>query len=260
VNSLQVLLVKEFRESWRSFKFIWIPLVFILLGVSDPVMNYFMEDILKAVGNMPEGFQMMMPELQPLDLLMASTGQFQLIGVIVLIAVFVGTISRDRSSGTATLIYIRPVSAVSLFMSKWIVAALVAILSAVLGYAGSLYYTSVLYGSVSFKDALIMVVTYAVWLLFVMALTVALSAAFSTGLAATIAIIVIPIGGMIDSIIGSFWNASPWKLVNYGVLLGSDTALYDDYWKTLAVTFGLIIICLVTGVWATRYNRSRTKV
>lgn len=260
MNSLQVLFIKEFRESWRSFKFVWIPLVFLLLGVSDPLMNYFMEDILQAVGNMPEGFQMMFPELQPLDLLMASTGQFQLTGVIVLIAVYVSTISRERSSGTATLIYIRPVSSASLFISKWVVAASVAVLSAVLGYAGSIYYTAVLYGSISAQAALVMIVTYAVWLLFVMSLTVALSAAFSTGVAATIAIIVIPIGGMIDSMIGNFWAISPWKLVNYGVLLVSDKGLYNDYWKTLAVTICLMIICIIAGVWATRYNRSRTKV
>jgi len=260
VNSLQVLFIKEFRESWRSFKFVWIPLVFLLLGVSDPLMNYFMEDILQAVGNMPEGFQMMFPELQPLDLLMASTGQFQLTGVIVLIAVYISTISRERSSGTATLIYIRPVSSSSLFISKWVVAASVAVLSAVLGYAGSIYYTAVLYGSISAQAAFVMIVTYAVWLLFVMSLTVALSAAFSTGLAATIAIIVIPIGGMIDSMIGNFWAISPWKLVNYGVLLTSDKGLYADYWKTLAITICLTIICIIAGVWATRYNRSRTKV
>jgi len=260
VNSLQVLFIKEFRESWRSFKFIWIPLVFLLLGVSDPLMNYFMEDILQAVGNMPEGFQMMFPELQPLDLLMASTGQFQLTGVIVLIAVYISTISRERNSGTATLIYIRPVSSASLFISKWVVAASVAVLSAVLGYAGSIYYTAVLYGSISVQAAFVMIVTYAVWLLFVMSLTVALSAAFSTGLAATIAIIVIPIGGMIDSMIGNFWSISPWKLANYGVLLASDKGLYNDYWKTLAVTICLMIICIIAGVWATRYNRSRTKV
>jgi len=260
VNSLQVLFIKEFRESWRSFKFVWIPLVFLLLGVSDPLMNYFMEDILQAVGNMPEGFQMLFPELKPLDLLMASTGQFQLIGVIVLIAVYIGTISRERSSGTATLIYIRPVSSTSLFISKWSVAALVAVLSAVLGYAGSIYYTSVLYGSISAQAAIAMIATYAIWLLFVMSLTVALSAAFSTGVAATIAIIVIPLGGMIDSLIGSFWSISPWKLVNYGVLLVGDKGLNDYYWKTLAVTICLTIICIVAGIWATRYNRSRTKV
>ena len=64
MQQFNTLLLKEWRESWRSFKFLWIPIVFLLLGVSDPLTNYFMDDILKAVGNMPEGFSMTMPELQ----------------------------------------------------------------------------------------------------------------------------------------------------------------------------------------------------
>ncbi|MFC6333416.1 ABC transporter permease [Paenibacillus septentrionalis] len=260
MNSLQILLVKELRESWRSFKLIWIPIVFILLGVSDPLMNYYMEDILQAVGNMPEGIEIVGLALQPLDVLMASTGQFQLTGVIVIIAVFIGSISRERSNGTATLIYIRPVSATAIVMSKWLVSTLVAGVSALLGYAGSMYYTSILYGGISLQAGATIIGTYFVWLLFVMAVTVALSAAFSTGVAATIAIILIPIGGMIDSLLGSYWHISPWKLVNYGVMLTANDQLNDYYWKTLSITIAITVVILALGIWSARVNRSLTKV
>ena len=139
MQQFNALLLKEWRESWRSLKMLWIPLVFVLLGVSDPIVNYFMEDILEAVGNMPEGFSMMMPELQPANLLQASTGQFQSMGLLVLIAAYIGTFSRERQNGTATLLYVRPISFTALFFSKWLVASFVAILSAIAGYAGSMY-------------------------------------------------------------------------------------------------------------------------
>lgn len=241
MQQFNALLLKEWRESWRSLKMVWIPLVFVLLGVSDPIMNYFMEDILKAVGNMPEGFSMMMPELQPADLLQASTGQFQSIGLLVLIAAYIGTFSRERQNGTATLLYVRPISFTALFFSKWLVASFVAILSAIAGYAGSMYYTALLYGQVEWSKFFAMLGTYCMWLLLVMAITVAMSASFQTAVAATITVVLVPIGLIIDSLIGGFWKVTPWKFSNYGVKLLTDGIEMKTYW----MTWILVILCIV---------------
>ncbi len=260
MTQFSVLLKKEFLECWRSFKFLWIPLVFVFLGVSDPLMNYYIEDILAAVGNMPDGFQMMLPELKPADLLLASTGQFQLIGLIVLISAFIGSISRERQNGTATLLYVRPVSGTAMFMSKWIMASVVGVVSATLGYAGSLYYTSILYGSIAVSDFLVMLCTYFIWIIFVMAITVAMSAAFHTGVAAAITIILLPIGLLIDSVIGSFWAWTPWKLANYGVEFIAGTVDTGDYRMTLIITLMLIVLFILFGIWSTKRNWQLTKV
>lgn len=260
LTQFSVLLKKEFLECWRSFKFLWIPLVFVFLGVSDPLLNYYLEDILAAVGNMPEGFQMVLPELKPADLLLASTGQFQLIGLIVLITAFIGTISRERQNGTATLLYVRPVSASAMFMSKWVMASIVGIVSASFGYAGSMYYTSILYGTVPVSDFVAMLSTYYVWIVFVMAITVAMSAAFKTGVAAAIAIVIVPIGLLFDSVIGSFWAWTPWKLANYGVEFVAGTVDTGDYRITLIITLVLVVTFMLFGIWSTKRNWQLTKV
>lgn len=260
MRQFNTLLKKEFLDCWRSFKLIWIPIVFLSLGVSDPLTNYYMSDILAAVGNMPEGFEMMFPELKPADLLAASTGQFQLVGLIILVAVFVGSISRERQNGTATLLYVRPISATAIFMSKWVMASVVGMLSSLLGYAGSMYYTSILYGTVDLIDFVAMLCTYFVWIIFVMALTVALSAAFQTSIALAVAIFVLPIGLVIDSMIGSFWHYTPWKLAAYGVGFVAETVDMSNYWKTLMITLVLMIIFVVIGIFATKRNRQLTKV
>lgn len=260
MQQFNALLLKEWRESWRSFKLLWIPLVFVLLGVSDPLMNYFMDDILKAVGNMPEGFTMTMPEFQPADLLAASTGQFQSIGLIVLIAAHIGAFSRERQNGTATLLYVRPVSYAALFFSKWIVASVVAVLSAVVGYAGSMYYTALLYGAVEWSKLLAMIATYSIWLLLVMAITVAMSAAFQTSIAATITIILVPIGLFIDLLIGAFWKYTPWKLANYGVALLTDSVLMKNYWTTLVLVGLLTVAMLLFGIFMSKRNMGNVKI
>lgn len=260
MQQFKALFLKEWRESVRSFKLIWIPLVFILLGISDPIMNYFMEDILKAVGNMPEGFMLTMPELQPADLLMASTGQFQSIGLLVLIAAYIGIFSRERQNGTATLIYVRPVSFTAMYVSKWMVASIIAMISAIAGYAGSMYYTALLYGTVDWIKFFAMLGTYCLWLLFVMAVTVAMSAAFNTSIAAAVTIVIISLGLFIDSLFGAFWSVTPWKLANYGIALLTDSMLLKTYWLTVLIVVGLTILSIVLGIVMSRKNMGQLKI
>lgn len=257
---MSVLLKKEFLESWRSFKFLWIPLVFIFFGVTEPLTNYYMEDILSAVGNMPEGFQMLFPELTAADILASTTGQYQLIGLIVLISAFIGSVSRERQNGTATLLYVRPISATAVFMSKWLVASLVSVFSAMLGYAASMYYTAILFGGVAVGDFVKMLLTYCVWLLLVMAVTIAMSAAFQTGIAAALAIVLLPLGLLIDSAIGRFWTWTPWKLANYGVSFVAGTVDMKDFWIALLIASVVIVAFIGIGIFATKRNWRLTKV
>ncbi|SOC23165.1 ABC-2 type transport system permease protein [Ureibacillus xyleni] len=260
MSQFNVLMGKELRESWRSFKILWIPLVFILLGVSDPILNYYLMDILKAVGEMPEGFQMVMPELSPADILAASTGQFQSIGLIVLIATFVGTISRERQNGTATLLYVRPISHMALFLSKWLVACLVAVISVIAGYAASLYYTVLLYGPVQWDQFIGMLATYLLWICLIMAVTVAMSAAFKTVIAATLTIIMVIGGTIFESLIGSFLSISPWKLPSSALSLLSDYYDRTNFILNLSLSTGLLIFFIVLGIFMCQRNASTTEI
>lgn len=260
MSGMNVLLQKEFREAWRSRKFLWIPLVFALLGMSEPLTNYYMMDILEAVGNMPEGFEMLMPELVPADLLLATISQFQLIGLLVLMASFVGAISKERSNGTATLLYVRPISFASFFISKFIVISAVGFVSIVAGFTASVYYTIVLYGTFEVDTLLASIGTYFIWVLFVLVLTLMMSAAFKTTVAATGAFIIIFIGQIIDGLVGTFWTISPWKLPLYGVQLIRGTMEMPDYWWSLVMTVVLICVCMSIGVFSMKKNASLTKI
>lgn len=259
MSGFWTLFTKEFRDAWRSLKFVWMPLLFIVLGIMDPITNYFMEDILGAVGNLPEGFMLTLPELHPIDILAASTGQFQSIGLVVLVATMASAISRERQNGMATLIYVRPISFTSLFMSKWAVASLLGIISAAAGYAGSMYYTALLFGTVEFGAFMKMLGTYCIWILFVTAVTLACSAMFNTAVAMTFAILLLPIGLMVDSIIGDFWSVTPWKLSTYGLQFISGEAS-EHYTMTLVLTIALLIIAVLLGMFFSKRNAATTKI
>ncbi|MGE7674973.1 ABC transporter permease [Lysinibacillus sp. NPDC094403] len=260
MRGFNVLLQKEFREAWRSWKFLWIPLVFALLGMTDPLTNYYMKDILNAVGNLPEGFEMLMPELMPVDLLQASVGQFQTIGLLVLMATFVGVVSKERTNGTGTLLYVRPISFGAYFMSKFIVMSTVGFVSILAGFTASVYYTVVLYGTFEIGPLVASFFTYFSWLLFVLAVTLMMSAAFKTVVAATCAFAFIFIGQILDAIVGAFWTISPWKLPVYGVQLIRGTMEMPDYWWSLSITLVITIIFMSIGILTMKKNASMTKI
>ncbi len=260
MRGFSVLLKKEFREAWRSWKFLWIPLVFALLGMSDPLTNYYMMDILNAVGNVPEGFEMLVPELMPVDLIQASIGQFQTIGLLVMMATFVGIISKERASGMATLLYVRPISFGAYFMSKFIVMSSVSFVSILAGFTANIYYTSILYGTLEVGSLFAIFFTYYVWLLFVIAVTLMMSASFKTIIATTCAFTVIFVGQIADMIVGLFWTISPWKLASYGTLLARGTMVMSDYWWSLIITVALTILCISIGIVMMKKNAPMTKI
>ncbi|WP_283779028.1 ABC transporter permease subunit, partial [Lysinibacillus sp. D4B1_S16] len=72
-------------------------------------------------------------------------GQFQTIGLLVIMASFVGIISKERASGTASLLYVRPISFGAYFMSKFIVMSAVCFVSILAGFAASTANISILY-------------------------------------------------------------------------------------------------------------------
>ena len=82
---------------------------------------------------------------------------------------------------------------------------------------------------------------------------------FNTAVAMTFAILLLPIGLMIDSLIGSFWSVSPWKLTVYGLqFIGG--GMSDHYTTTLLLTIVLIIAATLLGIFFSKRNAATSKI
>ncbi|WP_054636111.1 ABC transporter permease [Thalassobacillus sp. C254] len=141
---------KECLEMWRNFKWIWVPLVFIILGLTEPLSTYYMPVIMESVGGLPEGAVFEMPMPSPGEVLMMTTSQFNMLGILVIVLASMGLISSERRSGVAGLILVRPVPHASYVTAKWTGMIVLGWLSLFLGYLASWYYTNLLFGSLSF--------------------------------------------------------------------------------------------------------------
>lgn len=261
MKQFPVLLLKEWRENLRNFKIFWIPAVFILLGITEPLSNYYMPQILDAAGGLPEGAIIEFPEPEPEQLLAAVMGQFQLIGMLVLVLAYMGSIAGERRNGTATLLYARPLSFASYFLSKWVMASAIALLSVWLGFLAAYYYTAVLFSAAPFGDFMRFAGVYSLWIVLVITVILLASAAMpNAGLAAALAFVVLIISQLIDSLLGSRWEWSPVKLPNYAAAMldiGPDTVAFTG---AFTIAFISLLVFLALGIWVSRIYRSRARI
>ncbi|MFF2483258.1 ABC transporter permease [Paenibacillus sp. NPDC058071] len=204
-----ILCRKEWLELVRSYKLIWVPLVFVLLGVSQPVSLYFLPELLAAAGNMPEEAIINIPVPQGGEVLAQTLQQFGIIGSLIIALAFMGAISGERNSGTAALILAKPVSRSAFVLAKWSMMLLLVWLSLGLGFLGSWYYTEALIGSVAAASALKGLLVYGVWLSLVGTLAVAASSWWRSGAAA--AFTALGVAGLLSLASSFFSKALAWS-------------------------------------------------
>ncbi|MFS0576913.1 ABC transporter permease subunit [Sporosarcina sp. 179-K 3D1 HS] len=260
MKGFTVLVQKEWREHIRNFKVLWIPLVFIIFGMLEPVTNHFLPEIMKSVGNLPEGAEFPWPEFRGEDIFVSLLGQYQFIGVLVIVLAFMGSIAGERKSGNATLLYVRPISFASYFLSKWLVVSGIVLLSVWSGFIAAWYYIDILFNQVDAGAVFAFIATYSVWILLVVTVVLALSAWLPTGGAAGLSVVLVLLYPVLDSLIGAYWTVSPGKIGAYAAYWFDQDADQSGLWGSIGVAILLIGLLMAFGIWMTKRNAAKTAV
>ena len=255
-----ILLQKEWKEQTRTFKILWIPLVFIILGIIEPITNHYLPEIMKSVGNMPEGAEFIWPEYTGEEIFMSLLGQYQFIGILVIVLAFMGSISGERKSGTATLLYVRPISFRDYFLSKWLVVNAIVLGSVWLGFFAAWYYISILFNNVNAGEVFGFMAIYSLWIIFVVTVVLAFSASLSTGVAATLSLLLTMVFQIIDSLIGMYWTISPWKLPQYATSAFNGNVDTVGFWWSIIVTVFAVLVLTFVGIKMSKRNAAKTTV
>lgn len=148
------LFQKETLESWRNYKWIWVPLAIVALMIVDPIVNYYLPEILDRVGGLPEGavFEIPLPTAE--EAIMMSLGQLGSLGILLIVLIGMGTITEERKSGVAELILTKPVNYMNYVTAKWASYLLLILSSFALGLVMTWYYVNILYERISFLTIL----------------------------------------------------------------------------------------------------------
>jgi ABC-2 type transport system permease protein len=243
------LLAKECLEMWRNFKWIWVPVTFILLGVNQPLSSYYMPQIIDAVGGLPKGAVIKMPVPSAAEVIVKGLSQYTSIGVLIIVLTAMGLIAAERKSGVAAMILVKPVSYSSFVTAKWAGSFILLLFSFFLGYLATWYYTGVLFDWVSISTVIQSYLLYSLWFAIVLTVTVFFSASMiTTGLAGFCSLAVIIIVNIVSSSFSHWIKWSPAQLTDYSnqLILTGNISKYTM--PSCLVSIACIIILLVLSI------------
>ncbi|GGD01705.1 hypothetical protein GCM10007216_35540 [Thalassobacillus devorans] len=244
---------REMLESGRNFKWIWVPLVFILLGLSDPLSTYYLPQIIESVGGLPEGASFEIPTPPPHDVLMMSLAQFSQLGVLVIALMSMGLIAGERKSGVAELVLVKPVKYSTYVSAKWAATSVLVLVSLFAGLLASWYYVNLLFGNISFSNLLATWFFYGLWLLFVISISVFMNSLFKVpGLVGFMTIVLVILTSIMTTVLDHILDWSPAKLSPYIRMMLSEGTISGDLWATALITIGISIGLLAAAIYTFR--------
>lgn len=240
-----VLYMKEMKELWRSRKWVWVPLVFVLLGVSQPVASYYMPDILQAAGSLPEGAVIEIPKPTAAEVLGQTLSQYGTIGLLILVLSLMGVVSAERVSGAASLVLVKPVSFASYITAKWAGAITLIFASFAAGYVSSWYYTELLIGPIAADRAIASLLLYGFWLVFVATVTVSLSSVLNgSGAIAFLSVGIVIMLTVLTGLFERYMRWSPSTLTGHATAILKQGGPGPQLSVALAVTAAASVLLL----------------
>ncbi|WP_099354558.1 ABC transporter permease [Fredinandcohnia onubensis] len=245
-----VLFKKEWIEMTRNFKILWIPLVFILLGIMQPVTSYYLPEIIKAAGELPEGAVFDIPVPTPEEVLVQTFGQYSQIGVLVLVLAFMGIVAAEKNSGVSDIILVKPVSFANYITAKWVSIAIMTLGSFLLGILASWYYTGVLIGDVGFGELMKGSLVYGTWLVFLITVTLLLSSLFKSNIFVAFMSLLVAIGlSALTSLLSKWMTWSPARLSTHASSLLLTGSPDKQFALSMTVSLLLILGLLVSSIY-----------
>ena len=239
-------LSKELREQWHSKRIIVVCAVFLLFGLTSPLLAKFTPELLTSIEG-AEQFAELIPEPTAADAMVQYIKNITQFGFILVILLGMGAVVGEKDKGTAAMVMSKPLTRWSFVLSKFTAQALVYLLAIGLAAIGTFYYTMVLFEPLAVGPFFFGALLLWLWLLIFAAVTLlgstwAKSAAAGAGIALVGSILLLAAGSIPQ--IGALM---PSALVAWASQLGLDVEIPANGG---AVVFGvvLILVFLVTAV------------
>jgi ABC-2 type transport system permease protein len=239
------LLHKEWLEVLRSYKILFLPVVFILLGIGQPLTMHFMPQILE-LGSVPQGAVIEIPIPPPEQIQASIIDQYSQLGIFVLILATMGVIAREVEQGQAALLTTLGINRARYVLTKWVMLTALTVLSTLLGFVSTAYYTEILFGSLNWGHVIISGLVYSLYPIFILSVTLLLGSACTSQLpvaGSTLAVVIL------FSLAGTIKKLIPW-LPNQ--VSGIAKSLIADG-QPVSVS-GIVVTCLwITATLAAAY-------
>ncbi|MGG0720012.1 ABC transporter permease subunit [Robertmurraya massiliosenegalensis] len=240
------LLQKELTESFRNGKWIWLPIAFMIIGISQPITTYYMPQILESAGNLPEGTVIEIPVPSGSEVLAATLSQFGTVGTLLFVLAAMGVIANERQNGALTLVMVRPVSAIQYIASKWTGQILIALIAFLLSYGLTFYYTNLLFDPIGWELVISSFLIYSLWILFIISVLI-LAGTLLKSASGIAAVSIVVLGGLsvVSNLFTKYTAWSPTNLRAHASAILIDGKLLDHGLTVIITTIALSLLCLI---------------
>ena len=250
MNQFFIFIKKENTESLRNYRWLWMPLLFILLGIMQPVTTYYLPKIIDSLGDLPEGTVIEIPLPHAPEVLFSTlTQQFNMIGLLVIVLAFMSSVTAERKNGSAALILVKPVSFSSYMIAKWVMALLIVWFSYFMGMMANWYYTYQLFELVNLSLMLKGMFLFGLWLTFIVTLIFFFGSMSNTsGVTAALTLVVTIVLSFLSSVLSEKLDWLPSNILKYTGELWTNGYLSKGTIPTVIITICLIIILIVSSL------------
>ncbi|WP_102028903.1 ABC transporter permease [Salirhabdus sp. Marseille-P4669] len=244
-----VIFKKEMLENARNIKWIWVPIVFFIFGIMDPITTYYLPKILESVGGLPEGAVVDIPMPIPAEAFFYSVSEIDSLGLLVIALIGMRLIAGEMKSGVYELVLSKPVKYTNYVTAKWAGFVLLVVTSTFIGLLAGWYYVNLLFGDLGFDAFLTTFLLYSVYSLFFTAIIVFVNTWFKKPGMVLFLSFLLAIGiDIITSIYGHILTWSPGHISSYVNDYLQSGTIPSEMWGTIGTTFVLIIIMLLLSI------------
>jgi len=241
VNIVWVMLKKELRGNIRTHKLLIVVAIFFVLGLGTPLIFNYLHVLIPSGEN-----GIVIPEFTTADVIgeyFSTLGQFGLVAVIL---VAMGSVSREREGGTAAMILSKPVGAGAFILAKIIAISIIFLAAIIVGATGCYIYTAILFEDIGILDFFLANSIIGVYFVICTAVTVMYSSFFKNQLAAGALALITLIVLTAISAIPAFEDFVPGSLTSWAhrVAMGTGSNAYG----ALATSIGLVMVAYAIGL------------
>jgi ABC-2 type transport system permease protein len=238
---------KEIVQQWRTKRFLVVMSVFILFGLTSPMVAKYTPEVLKNVSG-AEQFANLIPTPTAVDAMNQYIKNITQFGFILAVLLGMNAVAGEKESGTAAMILSKPMPRWAFVLSKFSAQGLVYVSAFLVAGLGAYYYTVILFGSLDAARFTGINLLLLLWLLtFVGAALLgsvigsSIAAAAGIGLAISVAI-------LLAGSIPQYGALMPSGLMGWASMLGANSDKAAANAGALAGGVVLIVLCLIWSV------------
>ncbi len=241
---------KELIQQWRTQRLLVVMAVFVLFGLTSPIVAKFTPEIIKSAVGSEQLSQIasLFPTPTAADAMAQYIKNITQFGFILAVLLGMNAVAGEKESGTAALILSKPMPRWAFILSKFTAQFMVYALAFLVAGIGAYYYTLILFGSVEPAKFFGINLLLLLWLsTFVGAAllgsVIGPSIAAAAGVGLGISVVFLLAGS-----IPQYGMLMPGGIMAWASMLGSNSALAAPNGGAVAAGVVLILLCLIWSV------------